>query len=212
MPPKTTADGLERTFQTNYLGPFYLTTSLLPLLDNTSSRILNVSSLGHLQSDTLCNTDLHCTFLDSPANRFRSYCYSKLCLVSFSWTLSNHLKDTSSPVTVHCVDPGNTETNIYRHFPALSNPFLFYLQKPIRYFLIKTAREGAQGVLHAILKPSPVPFYIQGTRESHQINPLIYDQDKSTQLWRTSWQQCHQSPTQTLEESFPGSGTIRNMD
>lgn len=39
-------EGVERTFATNHLGPFLLTTLLLPLL-HPGSRIVNVSSSGH---------------------------------------------------------------------------------------------------------------------------------------------------------------------
>ena len=43
-----TEDGFERTFQTNHLGPFLLTSLLFPYLDrNKGARIINVSSVAH---------------------------------------------------------------------------------------------------------------------------------------------------------------------
>jgi len=43
-----TEEGIEKTFMVNYLAPFYLTHSLLPiLLENIPSRIINVSSAMH---------------------------------------------------------------------------------------------------------------------------------------------------------------------
>lgn len=190
LPPKTTLDGFERTYQTNYLSPFHLTQSLLPLLERGTAQscIINVSSAGHLQAKRIPDFDYHIGFTDCVKNRFAAYFYSKLCLVAYSWQLKNQLANGS--VRVHCVDPGNTETAIFRHFPPLSNRFLFYLQKPLRYFLIKTPEEGAQGILHTILCPKPVPFYIEDTRESENVNPLIYESKKWTALKNRLWTEC----------------------
>lgn len=186
LSPKITLDGLERTFQTNFLSHIYLTNSLLPLLEKGSgqSRIINVSSAGHLQADKLPDWKFHKEFVDCVKNRFGAYFYSKLCLVAYGWELRNQLKSDS--VSVHCVDPGNSETPIYRHFPILNNPVSFCLQKPLRYFLIKTPKEGAQGILHAVLSRKPLPFYIKNIEESNEVNPLIYDSQK----WKDLSQEC----------------------
>ena len=42
-----TKDGFERTFQSNHLGPFLLTSLLFPYLNRNGSRIINVSSCAH---------------------------------------------------------------------------------------------------------------------------------------------------------------------
>lgn len=203
LEPSTTKDGLERTYQTNYLSAVHLTLSLLPLLSlERSARIINLSSQGHLQAKELPDLNLHQAFEDTPANRFRSYLYSKLCLVTFSCALKKKLDSCGSHVAVHCVNPGNTETKIYRNFPYLSNPFRAFLLRPIRYFLVKTPREGAQGILHAILKSPPVPFYIEDARESLEINPLALDEDRQQLLWRRSWQECSEWRAATADESF----------
>lgn len=54
-------------------------------------------------------------------------------------------------VIVNAVDPGSVETPIYRNFPQLSNPWLFALQWPIRKIVIKSPKQGAQTLLHALL-------------------------------------------------------------
>ncbi|KAF6771483.1 hypothetical protein AHF37_10263 [Paragonimus kellicotti] len=54
----TTVDGFEMTMGTNYLGPFLLTSLLLPLLERGApSRVINVSSVGHYYGQ-LCKPDL----------------------------------------------------------------------------------------------------------------------------------------------------------
>lgn len=52
---------------------------------------------------------------------------------------------------MNAVNPGNVETNIYRYFPPLANPFFYALQWPIRRLLVKNSRQGAQTSLHALL-------------------------------------------------------------
>lgn len=52
---------------------------------------------------------------------------------------------------MNAVNPGNVETNIFRNFPQLSNPWLFALQWPIRKLVVKSPSQGAQTHLHALL-------------------------------------------------------------
>lgn len=54
-------------------------------------------------------------------------------------------------ITVNAVNPGNTETAIFRNFPPLSNPWLYALQWPIRILIVKSPLQGAQTLLHALL-------------------------------------------------------------
>lgn len=185
-PPATTEDGFDWTFQTNYLSVFYLINSLLPLLEKThqTARIVNLSSKSHLYVDTFPLPELHVPFADSPDNRFKAYFYSKFCLVLLSWKLRAVL--CRSEISVHCVDPGNVETNIYRHFPSLSTPWKYYLQKPIRLFLCKTPWEGAQGVLHAILKTETPQFYIENISGTENFNPAVKDPKLGPKLWSES--------------------------
>jgi len=44
---EVTNDGLEKTFQTNHLGPFLLTAGLFPQMNREGSRIVNVASRAH---------------------------------------------------------------------------------------------------------------------------------------------------------------------
>lgn len=56
---RTTADGLEATFATNYLGPFFLTNLLLDLLkQNAPARIVNVASDTHRRGRAIPWEDL----------------------------------------------------------------------------------------------------------------------------------------------------------
>uniref|UniRef100_A0AAG5D2J4 Dehydrogenase with different specificities related to short-chain alcohol dehydrogenase n=1 Tax=Anopheles atroparvus TaxID=41427 RepID=A0AAG5D2J4_ANOAO len=199
--PSLTEDNLEYTYQVNYLSHFLLTLRLLPLLKQhpSHSRIVNVASQAHLAvaQPPIGDGFYGGLFEDSGANRFRAYQYSKFCLVQFSYRLAQLLATDSNGVSVHCVDPGNVETAIYRHFPHLANRVLFCLQKPLRIFLIKTPYEGAQGILFAVLSEQKPPFYVrqfwakQSRTPREEINPLVYKVVLADSLWRRSRQQCN---------------------
>lgn len=195
--PALTEDGFDQTFQTNYLGPYLLTLLLLPTLraNPDGGRIINLLSQSHLKPIQFPNSDLYHTFEDTSQNRFAAYEYSKFYLALFSNRLNRILQN--SRVTVHCVDPGNVETNIYREFPPLANPLLFALQKPIRLVCIKTAYEGAQSVIHALLVATP-PFYIVNLRECRNVHFRVFDPSLSDIIWLTSRKMCSKHLTTTF--------------
>ncbi len=105
-----TQDGLETTFEVNYLSHFLLTHLLLATLKaDAPSRIINVTSDAH--------TGGHMDFDDLQEERgygaMKSYSQSKLAQVLFTRELAEKLKGTG--VTVNCVHPGVIATNWARH-------------------------------------------------------------------------------------------------
>jgi NAD(P)-dependent dehydrogenase (short-subunit alcohol dehydrogenase family) len=103
-------DGYEMTFAVNYLGSFLLTNLLLPLLRaGAPSRIVNVTSVFE-RFGRIDFGDLH-------AERKRysghsAYYQSKLANVLFTYELADRLRGTG--VTVNCVDPGLSTTDLLR--------------------------------------------------------------------------------------------------
>ncbi|XP_053673056.1 uncharacterized protein LOC128723349 [Anopheles nili] len=200
-PPRLTEDKLEYTYQVNYLSQFLLTLRLLPSLKlhPRDSRIVNVVSQAHRSVSEIPADGSFCgpLFPDTSANRFRAYQQSKFCLVQFSYRLSQLLTAGSNVLSVHCIDPGNVETDIYRHFPPLANRLLYFLQKPLRIFLVKTPSEGAQGILYSVLTDAKPPFYVrkfwgEQTSDFCEINPLVRKEALADSLWKQSRQQCNQ--------------------
>lgn len=105
---------LEVTFATNYLGHFYLTLLLLPLLRKSASesgipsRIVNVSSELHRYTKgpvDFDNLDYHKRGTYSGQT---AYAISKLALMYFTYSLSKLLSDHGEPqlVTVNACTPG----------------------------------------------------------------------------------------------------------
>ena len=88
MPKELTKQGYEITMGTNFLGPYYLTSSLIDLLIQNNSTIINVSSIVHKNAKIDFND-----FFGNKVNRNRIYARSKLAITSFSYYLSEILKD-----------------------------------------------------------------------------------------------------------------------
>ena len=105
MPKEVTKQGYEITMGTNFLGPYYLTCSLIDLLKENKSTIINVSSIVH-KSSKIDFDD----FFGNNVNRNKIYARSKLAITSFSYYLSEVLNEYGCKViTAH---PGISATNI----------------------------------------------------------------------------------------------------
>jgi NAD(P)-dependent dehydrogenase (short-subunit alcohol dehydrogenase family) len=102
-------EGIEATFQINYLSMFFLTFNLIPLLKKSpEARIINVSSMAHssaaIDLDGLVNPKKY--------DGHKAYGLSKLCAIYFTYELSEKLKDTG--ITVNCLHPGVINTKLLR--------------------------------------------------------------------------------------------------
>jgi len=104
---EVTLDGLERTFEVNYLSGFLLTHLLLDLLKKSApSRIVNVSSSAH-SGGTIHFDDLQG---EQRYGGFGAYGQSKLAQVLFTRELARRLEGTR--VTVNACHPGVIRTNL----------------------------------------------------------------------------------------------------
>jgi NAD(P)-dependent dehydrogenase (short-subunit alcohol dehydrogenase family) len=112
---QVSADGIERTLAVNHLAPFLLTRLLLDLLRASApARIVNVGSAAYRQGRIRLD-DLN---LQREYRPFTAYAQSKLALLLSSLELAERLQ--GSGVTVNCLHPGFTATEIYRDLhPAL---------------------------------------------------------------------------------------------
>ncbi len=106
-----TEDGFEQTLQVNYISPFLLTLSLLPLLDGKNpSRIVNLSSIGHRYVWHNLRDPQSKIFW-----RWVAYCRSKLLMIPFTRELSEQLNEKD--VTANCIHPGLIRTKLIRFLP-----------------------------------------------------------------------------------------------
>ena len=148
-PPKTTFhsdDGFERQFAINHLGHFLLTNLLLDKLTNGEEpgRVINVTCPGY-KAGTLDLEDVEKEELKGETRLSELYYQSKLANVLFTQEL--HAKgqnEYGGKVTSNSVDPGVASTNINKYSVVPLYASAVHLYKPIKYFLMKTARQGAQ--------------------------------------------------------------------
>ena len=141
-----TMDGYESTFQTNYLGHFYLTKLLInKLKDSSPSRIINVVSdefkKGELDFKNLQgNRDF---------NNKSAYCNANLAIMHFTKELSKFLKD--SGVTANAANPGNSCTDLWRDIFPYGWNLTWFLLSPYTYLFWKTPSMGAETTYYCAL-------------------------------------------------------------
>ena len=172
---QSSADGFELTMQTNYLGPYHLSTSLLPYIRKKTGRIIATSSVmfhfGRIRDDLF-------SMSDSTYKKFRAYANSKLASLLFMLELAHRLEPEG--ITVNVGDPGIVDTNILTMHNAI-DPFTDALFRPF----VKTVAEGAETfVLLACgdtVKGKTGGYYING--EERRLSSGILDHPRRTILW-----------------------------
>ncbi|KAL1114907.1 hypothetical protein AAG570_007731 [Ranatra chinensis] len=146
--PYALSEGIESHWKVNYLGPFYLTHLLMPLLLNVRqpkrSRIVNVTSCAH-QAVTTFTIDTDYTKSDYIPSE--AYGQSKLAQVLFTKELNRKLSDNNSNVTVLAVHPGIVDTDLFNG--TLLKRFFPWILK----YVCKNSEEGATTVLYACIAP-----------------------------------------------------------
>ena len=116
-PRRSSVDGHELQFATNYLGHFLLVETLLPLLSasgtlDNPARIIHVSSIagrfGRLQLDDI----MHAKGGDEGYDTLRVYQQSKHAQIVYSHSLAARLAASSSCVISHSLEPGIVATGL----------------------------------------------------------------------------------------------------
>jgi NAD(P)-dependent dehydrogenase (short-subunit alcohol dehydrogenase family) len=167
-------DGIERIVAVDYLAPFLLTSLLLDVVKQSApSRIVNVTS--GLHSGVIHFDDLE---LKDGWSGFKAYKQAKLAVILWSRLLAKKLE--GSGVTVNCVHPGLTRTNLARDAPwALRVGFKMFGQK---------VEEGTRTVIYAASSPE-----VEGLTGEYfakcavaQSSEESYKMDVAQRLWDMS--------------------------
>ena len=110
-PFERTAEGFEMQFGTNHVGHFLLTCLLVPqLLADPPSRVVNLSSGGHMGSDIVWDDP---NFERRDYDKFAAYGQSKTANILFSVELDRRLGDRG--VHAYAVHPGMIATELGRY-------------------------------------------------------------------------------------------------
>ena len=148
MEKRKTEDGFEAMFQINYLAPLLLTHLLTKKLEASApSRIVNVSSLGHMYTD-FDLSDLNAERI--PFEVWSRYGTSKLSQVLWTRELARRLRQRG--VSVFSLHPGVVNTDISRDqkdkwwYSATLYGILFS-------YVFRSARMGAQTAIFCAVEP-----------------------------------------------------------
>lgn len=103
-----TEDGFEMMFQVNYLAPFLLMTSLLPLLRGGSEPLI----INNGRPSARLRLDLEDLQAAKSYRMYRSFFKTKLCLVFATLELAR--RPERGPVVVAMIDPGTFKSELVR--------------------------------------------------------------------------------------------------
>jgi NAD(P)-dependent dehydrogenase (short-subunit alcohol dehydrogenase family) len=178
-----TREGYEENFAGNHLGPFLLTTRLLPLLRRAAAdapkgsvRILNTSSDASEMIKGIPWDDLQ------SGENFRAgatYCYSKLANVLFARGLAQRL--TVDGITAHAMHPGTVDSNFATHADERTQAYMRTLKS-------LTPADGADTLIWLATADEPGKstggyFYLRKPRVP---NPVVEDAAYVDRLWTVS--------------------------
>jgi NAD(P)-dependent dehydrogenase (short-subunit alcohol dehydrogenase family) len=179
-----TADGYEATLAMNFVGPFALTSELLPLLQaNAPARCINVVSAGFKMWKTDPFQDVQST------QRYVSgdvYAHTKLLNLLFSMELARRLP--AEQVTVNLVHPGMSWTPMTQSMTSQTIPSLRLVWPLIR--LLQRRRSPVKaGQRVAFLASSPqvsgyTGQYFEGTPTPKRLSARELDPEYQQRAWQ----------------------------
>ncbi len=175
-----TSEGLERTFATNHMAYFLLSTLLLDLLEKGApARIVSVASgAHHLVRGRLDFDDLQA---EKGYASMRAYSRSKLCNILFTRALARRVEGRG--VVANCVHPGAIASN----FGQSGTRFFAFIARLGRPFLL-SVDSGARTQIWAASAPEAgehngAYFYKRKTAKTSRAARNEEDQER---LWKLS--------------------------
>ena len=143
-----TEDGFETQIGVNHLGHYALTGLLLPsLMKRPNSRIVNVSSMGHIPGkihldDLMCDRRKY--------NRWGAYFQSKLANILFTNELERRLRETSSATIALAAHPGTARTELGKTGTSATN----FVMRRVAPVMTRTGVQGCESQVRAMVDPS----------------------------------------------------------
>lgn len=157
-----TKNGLERHFDINYLGHFYLNSLLMEFIAK-DGLVVSLGSLAHKMSVA----DIHfedISFNSQSYEKMKAYAQSKLALTLYGVELARKFEGSDKRSLI--VHPGVSNTDIFsRYYGKLIGKILMPI---VNWYGISGPKEGAESIIHAIREQGiPNGSYIgpQGKKE-----------------------------------------------
>ncbi|HET9908219.1 MAG TPA: SDR family NAD(P)-dependent oxidoreductase [Anaerolineales bacterium] len=203
-----TGDGYEATLAINFVGPFALTDSLLPLLQrSTPARIVNVTSAAYAlwQGDPFSD-------IQSCEDYSGFYAYSHAKYLNLLWTfaLAHRLEDQleDSWITANAVHPGTAWTNITKRSEPRSFPENLRPLWPVVRLMQRTGSPEKAAHTSIYLASGPELANITGQYFESSIHPkypgsALLDQVNQDKAWELAMALVRDAPTALHLESEP---------
>jgi NAD(P)-dependent dehydrogenase (short-subunit alcohol dehydrogenase family) len=184
---RTTADGIELMFGTEYLGHFLLTNLLIPQLKaGAPSRVITISGEGHkagVEGGVGATINFDDIQYEKKWDVMRASKQVVLAKILFTYELARRLDVTG--VAAHTVSPRFTRTNLSRNYPWFVRwiaAFRMWQAKAV------SPEVGAPDVLYPLIAPELTgqtgKYFVEG-REA-QSSPESYNQEDARRLWEIS--------------------------
>lgn len=143
---RTTDDGFELQFGTNYLGHFALTAHLLPLLvKGRDARVVTLSSIAAQRANVAI--DFHDLQAERSYKPMPVYSQSKLACLIFSLELQRRSEMCGWGITSIAAHPGISRTDLLHNAPGRRSAQ--GLLRSLLWFLFQPAAQGALPTLFA---------------------------------------------------------------
>ncbi|KAI8361867.1 hypothetical protein B0O80DRAFT_88298 [Mortierella sp. GBAus27b] len=141
---RPTAEGYDSQFGINYLGHFYLTHLLLPLVKEApKARIVMTASSAHYGASKINYPGITSA---KAYDRINNYCGSKLATVMYVRHLAKTLSRTHPNITVNCLHPGACYTGLFNH------SWTFFISTRIGFrYLLRSPARGARTITYLSL-------------------------------------------------------------
>lgn len=208
-----TAEGFESNFATNYLSRFVLTTRLLVCLQaagrpGESARVLLVSHPGF--TGTIHYDDVNLAKSYSTIRAFKQFHYANdVFAVELARQLS--VSGERPSVTIACLHPGPTKTNIDKEMPLWMKLMVRYVAHPL---FSRTPEVPATAALKLLLADefegeSGALFTLVGNFKRVTVPETVQDPGQGERLWafseaqvRRALEQAPVSPTAPMGQSI----------
>ena len=168
-------DGFDLTYATNHIGPFLLTSLLLPRLrESPQGRVVNVASNAHMIVKAIDWSMLEARAAPRRSG-FKDYAVTKLMNVLHAKELARRLSGTR--VTTYALHPGAVASNIWRALP-----------RPVQWIgklFMLSNEQGARTPFYCATAPELATTsgrYYDRSREA-RTSPLAEDATLARQLW-----------------------------
>jgi NAD(P)-dependent dehydrogenase (short-subunit alcohol dehydrogenase family) len=176
-------DGIEKTFATNHLAPFLLTSLLHDqLLAAPAARVVTVASEIYSRKLEFENLQGERSY-----NFFKAYQQSKLCNVLFAFELARRLADTN--VTSNVVSPGPSKTGFGANMTGSALTFTRVMKATPRF---GTPEKGARTLVYAAAAPElqgvSGRFYYK--EKELATKPVTRNTEIAARLWQISCEMC----------------------